>query len=613
MSLTNASMLVQMELSDNFFTGTMPMNLGDLRQLKYLNLAFNQLTNEPGKLELGFMNSMVECRMLQYIVLAGNPLDGVLPESVGNLSSSVENFIAHCAHIQGQIPHGIGNVSGMLTLILVGNNLTGNISPEIGQLTQLQRLILQENKLQGSIPKELCNLVNAGEIMLPKNDLSGSIPSCIGNLSKLQRIFLSSNKLKSTVPSAFWVLKGLLEMNFSQNSLEGEVPPEIGNLKAVYIIDLSGNKISSQIPSTVGELNMLKYLSLSNNSFQGPIFSSFSNLLSLEFQDLSLNSLSGSIPTSLETLLCPKCISISFNHLQGEIHSGGVFSNSSAMSFIGNRDLCGLPKFKVPICASNNQKGSRDNKLLLKLIIPLISSATLLAALVIWWIKQGKETATMPADLPPTFMHPVISYHELERATNNFNASNLLGVGSYGSVKLLNLMHEKAFKSFDIECELMRRIRHRNLVKVITTCSNEELRVIVLQCMPRGSLETWLHKEDHFLTLLQRINIMLDVAMAVDYLHHGVDEPVVHCDLKPSYVLLNKNMVAHVGDFGISKILANNGLTTQTETLGTIGYVAPGKVLWSIYHSSDLVFCLFFPFYLDSCWTISKCSFNLVG
>ena len=68
---------------------------------------------------------------------------------------------------------------------------------------------------------------------------------------------------------------------------------------------------------------------------------------------------------------------------------------------------------------------------------------------------------------------------------------------------------------------------------------------------------------------------MMDVALALEYLHNGRSESVVHCDLKPSNILLDEDLVAHVGDFGIAKILAEND-TTQTQTIGTIGYIAPG-------------------------------------
>ncbi|KAL7193786.1 hypothetical protein ACSBR2_025419 [Camellia fascicularis] len=182
----------------------------------------------------------------------------------------------------------------------------------------------------------------------------------------------------------------------------------------------------------------------------------------------------------------------------------------------------------------------------------------------------------------------MFSYQELSRATNDFCEANLLGVGSYSSVykgvlsngeivavKVLNLQVEGAFKSFDAECSVLRAVRHRNLVKVISTCSNPELRVLVLQYMPNGSLEKWLYSHNFCLNLFQRVSIMVDAALALEYLHYDQEEPVVHCDLKPSNVLLDDEMVAHVADFGIAKILAQNKTTTQTKTLGTLGYIAP--------------------------------------
>ncbi|PHU16762.1 hypothetical protein BC332_12457 [Capsicum chinense] len=102
----------------------------------------------------------------------------------------------------------------------------------------------------------------------------------------------------------------------------------------------------------------------------------------------------------------------------------------------------------------------------------------------------------------------------------------------------------------------MRNARHRNLVPVITTCSSEYIRAFVLHYMSNGSVENWLYREDCHLNLLQRVIVMLDAAMAIEYVHHGYETSIVHCDLKPSNVLLDEDMVAHVGEFGISKILA---------------------------------------------------------
>lgn len=181
-----------------------------------------------------------------------------------------------------------------------------------------------------------------------------------------------------------------------------------------------------------------------------------------------------------------------------------------------------------------------------------------------------------------------VSHLELQRVTNGFHESNLLGSGSFGSVykgtlsygidvaiKVFSLQLEGAFKSFDRECEILSNIRHRNLIKIISCCSEIDFKALVLQYMPNGSLENWLYSQDYSLNILQRMNIMIDVASGLEYLHHGYSTPIVHCDLKPSNILLDDDMVAHVADFGIAKLLDGGDSMTQTMTLATVGYMAP--------------------------------------
>ncbi|XP_061993732.1 probable LRR receptor-like serine/threonine-protein kinase At3g47570 [Rosa rugosa] len=91
--------------------------------------------------------------------------------------------------------------------------------------------------------------------------------------------------------------------------------------------------------------------------------------------------------------------------------------------------------------------------------------------------------------------------------------------------------------------------------------------------MPNGSLEKWLYSDNFSLSILQRLNILIDVALALEYLHHGYETTIVHCDLKPSNILLDDDMVAHVADFGIAKLLGGGASMSQTTTLATIGYL----------------------------------------
>ncbi|MBA0692862.1 hypothetical protein Goari_010390 [Gossypium aridum] len=95
--------------------------------------------------------------------------------------------------------------------------------------------------------------------------------------------------------------------------------------------------------------------------------------------------------------------------------------------------------------------------------------------------------------------------------------------------------------------------------------------------MSNGNLENLLHSKNHFFDIIQRVDIMIDVASAIEHLHNGHPTPIIHCDLKPNNILLDEDMVAHVGDFGIAKLLREGDLMKHTMTLATIGYMAPGE------------------------------------
>ncbi|KAH9304096.1 hypothetical protein KI387_008500, partial [Taxus chinensis] len=213
----------------------------------------------------------------------------------------------------------------------------------------------------------------------------------------------------------------------------------------------------------------------------------------------------------------------------------------------------------------------------------------------LWKHFCGKQKPEPLIDLG----HPRISFKELRIATNGFGKGNLLGVGSVGSVykgvlangtlvavKVLNLQDNSAYNSFIIECQVLSKAIHRNLIRVLTSCSNLDIKALVLEFMCNGNLEKQLHCDSIMcniggvckMNLQTRLQIAIDIARGLAYLHHDCSIQVIHCDLKPSNVLLDYYMTAHVADFGNAQILSENSMHTVSspKTIqGTLGYIAP--------------------------------------
>ncbi|KAK4492891.1 hypothetical protein RD792_000216 [Penstemon davidsonii] len=590
-SISNISNLNELDLSSNSLSGHIPITLGNLHDLEILNLETNHFTNDLSVIEQDFVTSLANCPYLKFIWILENYITGLLSKSIGsgNLSTSLESFIASSCRISGTIPNEIGNLSNLISLDIGDNELNGIIPSTLGKLENLQRLDLNGNKLQGSIPNSFCNLRNMYLAELSGNRISRQLPTCLGNLLSLRELYLANNAFSSKIPSTLWSNEYIQIINFSNNFFDGPLPHETGNLKGLTVLDLSGNQFFGEIPTTFGQLESLNSLTLSNNKLQGHIPDFFDNLKGLEYLDLSRNNLSGEIPQSLETLTYLSYFNVSFNDLSGEIPNGGRFINFTIDCFRGNKGLCGASRFKINACKTSKLKSSRKN-IFIRYIMPPIAFIIFASIIVILLLRYraSKSQLSPPSNSPLGLVHERVSYIELLRATNNLDEVNLIGRGSLGSVykgifsngttvaiKVFNLDVQGALKSFDIECQILRSIRHRNIVKVITSCSNLDFKALVMEYMRNGNLDQWLYSPNYFLSIAQRLGIMIDVASAIEYLHQDYSSPIVHCDLKPSNILLDEDMVAHVGDFGIAKLLTDDRRMELTKTLGTIGYMAP--------------------------------------
>ncbi|CAJ2646891.1 unnamed protein product [Trifolium pratense] len=608
----NLSCLTRFSFADNNLEGDIPQAICLLKKLTVLRVGVNNLSGTPPSclynitsLTIFFMainnfhgplppNMFHTLPNIQMFGIAKNQFSGPIPTSI-NASSSINFLDIPDNNFVGQVPslgklkdlyhlnlerNNLGHLVGLISLYLESNHLEGVIPTTFGKFQKLQLLSLRNNQLSGDIPHFVGNLSQLFILDLYDNTFEGNIPPSIGNCQKLQYLKLSQNKFRGTIPLEVFNLFSLTNLlDLSHNSLSGSLPKEVGMLKNIDWLDVSENHLSGNIPETIGECVSLEYLNLQGNSFNGTIPSSLASHKGLRYLDLSRNQFYGPIPDAMQNISSLEYLDVSYNMLEGEVPIYGVFGNATQVEIIGNNKLCGgIAQLHLPPCHINGIKHPKHHE-----------------------FRNQKRSF----DSPTIDQLTKVSYQALHRGTDGFSTRNLIGSGSFGSVyrgnlvsednfvavKVLNLQKQGAHKSFIVECNALKNIRHRNLVKILTCCSStdytgQEFKALVFDYMKNGSLEQWLHPEilnaepPTTLDLSHRLNIIIDVASALHYLHHECEQLVIHCDLKPSNVLLDNDMVAHVSDFGISRLILTIGGTSHKDTStigikGTVGYAPP--------------------------------------
>ncbi|KAJ1690921.1 hypothetical protein LUZ63_015076 [Rhynchospora breviuscula] len=618
-SISNCSALKQIELDANNFSGIIPFTIGFLENLQFLVIGSGNKLEAKSPSDWMFLDALGNCTYLQGLYLNHNQLQGVLPNSIANLSKSLTALRLTGNPISGRIPPNLGKLTNLETLLLDDMLLDGTIPEEIGNLFQLKKLILKGNVISGQIPVTLSNLTLIEELYLNNNALEGSIPLELSNMRALQWLYLSTNKLTGRIPKEILGLPLLIFLDLSNNYFTDIFPPEIGKLKNIQSIWLSNNELSGEIPNTIDGCQVLQTLYLDGNMFQGVIPSAMSNMRGLQYLDVSKNFFSGPIPEFMGKLNL-LYLNISFNKFEGELPKKGVFVNISGIDIRGNSELCGgVSKLHLTQCISISKLPKKRHQYHVKLVVILcfviftIVLAIGIPLLVTYYSRKRHVRLLNPklmhTDRPfkTEFMH--VSYHDLVRATKNFASENLVGRGTFGAVykadmsfehattvavKVLNLQKHGASRSFLSECEALRNVRHRNLIKVLSSCSSidqhgNNFKALVFEFMSNGNLEAWLHPNAEVfvdlpirtLNLVQRLSIAIDVATALEYLHYNGPNPIMHCDIKPNNVFLDDDMTGHLGDFGLARFLVPNdtvpsqSLTSTGGIRGSIGYIPP--------------------------------------
>ncbi len=383
--LGNFARLETLDLSGNTLDGLIPPELGKLARLQVLWLDDNAL-HGPVPPELGNLTS------LRSLYLHSNELRGPIPQSLTDLwldefgyadtrlcvpdDAAFREWLNSIAHHEGTgtqcaplserdilvafyeatsgpnwynsenwltgAPlsewHGVeANGEGkVVALTLRSNLLVGKIPPELGQLTNLERLDLRYNyHLEGPIPPEFFDLPELRDLFLTRTSMGG-LPPEIGRLAKLQYLYLNSAGLTGTIPPELGQLTDLEYLYLDDNYLFGEIPAELGNLSNLTLLNLSYCKLTGSIPQELGSLAELRWLYLGDNHLSGEIPAEFGDLRRLRALSLRENQLTGSIPAELGDLGDLVSLNIAGNDLSGSIPAS--FQGLPNMSYLYLQD-----------------------------------------------------------------------------------------------------------------------------------------------------------------------------------------------------------------------------------------------------------------------------------
>ncbi|OIW10303.1 hypothetical protein TanjilG_28054 [Lupinus angustifolius] len=601
-SIFGLKYLEQIELFDNNLQGELPESLGNLTNLLRLDLGQNNLT---GKLPhtIGSL-SLISLRLnenlfygeipsslalnpnLLHLALFANNFTGKLPQHLG-LNSDLEDFDVSNNQLTGELPKHLCKRKRLQSILLFNNKFSGTLPSQFGDCHSLTVISIENNQLSGDVPSKFWNHPSFEILKMQHNMFSGSISNSISNAKGLSKLHLQGNNFSGMLPIGICELQRLMKFDVSKNLLTGEVPACITRLKKLEFLRLQENMFTGPIPSNLSFWHVLTELNLSYNQFSGTIPSQLSYLRDLTYLDLSMNSLTGNVPPELVNLGLSE-FNVSGNKLYGEVPY--VFRNPVFLSgLMGNPGLCSSVLKEFPPC-------SKQKPFSLIAVIIFAACFLLFMGFVLLFLKRkflffnGKSYERSYK----TTTFQIVGFSE-EDIVPFLTSENLIGSGSSGQVYKVDLNNgefvaakklwggtrkletESVFKS---EIEILGRIRHANIVKLLFSCSaDDDLMVLVYEYMENGSLGDVLHvnKCEELREWSTRFNIAVGAAQGLAYLHHACVPPILHRDIKSNNILLDRDFLPRVADFGLAKTLQHEegGIGDMSRIAGSYGYIAP--------------------------------------
>ncbi|EEF27188.1 Receptor protein kinase CLAVATA1 precursor, putative [Ricinus communis] len=598
-AIGNMTSLKLLDLSDNVLSGEIPAEFAELKNLQLLNLMCNQLS---GSVPAG-VGGLTQ---LQVLELWNNSLSGPLPSDLGK-NSALQWLDLSSNSFSGEIPAFLCTGGNLTKLILFNNAFSGPIPLSLSTCHSLVRVRMQNNFLDGTIPLGLGKLPKLERLEVANNSLTGQIPNDLATSSSLSFIDLSKNHLTSSLPSTILAIPNLQNFMASSNNLEGEIPDQFQDCPSLSVLDLSSNHFSSTIPTSIASCEKLVYLNLKNNQLSGEIPKAIAKMPTLAILDLSNNSLTGGIPENFGSSPALEVLNVSHNRLEGPVPANGVLRTINPDDLIGNAGLCGgvLPPCSHEALTASEQKGLHRKHIIAEWII----SVSLVLALVIGligvrslykrWYSNGscfeESFETGKGEWPWRLM----AFQRLGFTSADILAcvkeSTVIGMGATGTVYRAEIPRlntvvavKKLWRSgtdietgsnndFVGEVNLLGKLRHRNIVRLLGFLHNDTDMMILYEYMHNGNLGEALHGNQAGRLLVDwvsRYNIAVGVAQGLAYMHHDCHPPVIHRDVKSNNILLDANLEARIADFGLARMMIRKN-ETVSMVAGSYGYIAP--------------------------------------